>query len=51
MYRTSNTGVVIGKSTNNVRYSIPNISGNLPPLNIDLNPFGWVGSTIESFKS
>lgn len=49
-YRTSSLGLNLGVSTNSSTYSIPNISGNLPPLNIDLNPFGWVGSTIESFK-
>jgi hypothetical protein len=50
-YRTSATGLNIGTSTNSYTYSLSNISGNLPPLNIDLNPFGWVGSTISSFES
>jgi hypothetical protein len=52
-YRTSATGVNIGNigSPNPYTYSIANISGNLPPLNINLQPFGWVGTTIDSFKS
>jgi len=47
-YKSSNTGVNIG-SPNLYSYSIANISGNLPPLNINLQPFGWIGTTIESF--
>jgi hypothetical protein len=51
-YRTGNTGIsILGHSTVGFNYSVPNISGNLPPLNIDLNPFGWIGNTISSFSS
>lgn len=49
-YRTSSTGVNIG-SPNLYSYSIPNISGDLPPLNINLQPFGWVGHAIDNFVS
>lgn len=51
-YRTGNTGIsILGNSSIGFNYSVPNISGNLPPLNIDLNPFGWIGNTISSFSS
>jgi len=47
--RTGNTGLNIKASTNAYAYSINGISRNLPPLNINLSPFGWTGATVASY--
>jgi hypothetical protein len=50
-YRNGGYGININDTINPYPYSISGISGNLPPLNISLNPFGWVGTTIEKFST